>query len=139
MKRIGDDSAGFTAEYDAVVGAVRVRGWGFWSATVSEAFFTTVADVYSASPRGAALHMDMTELKPLRDEGQKAFGRLMGQLGDLGVPRATVATASHLTRLQLLRLVTESRTRNTVEFTTMNANGSRDVVGQGTPKERMAR
>lgn len=116
MKRIGDDSSGFSTDYDAEVGAVRVRAWGFWTVSVAEAFVGVVSDACRAGPKGAALIIDMTELKPLREEGQRSFGALVGRLRHLGVSRTTVATASHLTKLQLLRLVAENAP-DSVEFT----------------------
>jgi hypothetical protein len=122
MKRIGDEKAGFSTDFDASVGAVRVRGWGFWDAKVSDAFATTVADVFRVSPKGSALLMDMADLKPLREEGQRSFGVLIRSLKELGVARTVIATTSHLTRLQLLRLVAENGTKESVQFTAMDAN-----------------
>jgi hypothetical protein len=116
MKRIGDDNAGFSADYDPELRAVRVRAWGFWSVAVALDFARTVSEVCRANPRGAALFMDMTDLKPLRDEGQRSFGILIGSLRDLGVGRTTVTTGSHLTRLQLLRLVAEHGAKENVTF-----------------------
>jgi hypothetical protein len=116
MKRVGDDLSGFSADYDLEVGAVRVRAWGFWSIPIAEAFARTVSEACRAGPKGAQLLMDMTDLKPLREEGQRSFGALVGSLRELGVSRTTVTTASHLTKLQLLRLVAENAP-NCVEFT----------------------
>src|SRR5579871_4624658 len=105
MKSVGDASAGFSAEFDAESGAVRVRGWGFWSALVSTSFPTAVSEVCKTSPKGSLLVMDMNELKPLREEGQQSFGALIRMLPGLGVSKTSVLTASQLTKLQLLRLV----------------------------------
>jgi len=66
--------------------------------------------------------MDMTALKPLREEGQQSFGALLQLLRTLGVGRVAVATASHLTKLQLLRLVAEHGTKDSVDFTTLGAD-----------------
>lgn len=139
MKRIGDDRAGFSVEFDPGVGAVRVRAWGFWDAGVSDSFATTVAETCAASPRGASLLMDMSELRPLRDEGQKAFGRLVGRLPELGVERAAVETASHLVKLQLLRLVSEHGAKSAVEFVGANAEVSRHGPSDKTQKARTMR
>jgi len=116
MKRVGDDLSGFSTDYDGEVGAVRVRAWGFWSAPIAQAFSQAVSDACRASPKGAPLLMDMTDLKPLREEGQRAFGGLVGCLRELGVSRTTVTTSSHLTKLQLLRLVAEHAAKDSVEF-----------------------
>src|SRR5260221_4131523 len=101
MKSIGDAAAGFSAALDAEHRAIRVRGWGFWSADVCEAFAPTVSEVCSASLKGAALFIDMSDLKPLRDEGQRSFSILIRQLRRLGVGPTSVTTTSHLTKLQL--------------------------------------
>ena len=125
MKRVGDDSAGFSAAYDAERGEVRVRGWGFWSVEVAQEFASTVSDMCRASPRGAGLLIDMTDLKPLRDEGQRSFGALVGMLRALGVGRTTVVTASHLTKLQLLRIVAERDAKDSVVFAGQEAGFGR--------------
>lgn len=116
MKRVGDDLAGFSTDYDVEVGAVRVRAWGFWSASIAESFVQAVSDACRSSPKGASLLMDMADLKPLREEGQRAFGGLVGCLRELGISRTTVMTTSHLTKLQLLRLVAEHAPKDSVEF-----------------------
>jgi hypothetical protein len=138
MKRIGDDQAGFSVTLDAEAGAVRVRAWGFWSVEVATAFAGTVAEVCYGGPKGRALLMDMTGLKPMRDEGQQSFGTLMAALPKLGIARASVAIDSHLTKLQLLRLVAEHGRKDCVQFT----SGAVDPVDQtltqrqATHKER---
>jgi hypothetical protein len=116
VKQVGDDKAGFSSVFDADVGAVRVRAWGFWDAKISEAFAAAIADVCRASPRGSALWMDMTDLKPLREEGQRSFGTLMRSTKELGIVRTVIATTSHLTKLQLLRLVAEHGNKESVQF-----------------------
>jgi hypothetical protein len=123
MKRIGDDSAGFSAEFDPSTSEVRVRGWGFWDTATAGAFADTVLAVCAASPRRASVCMDLTELKPLRDEGQRSFGALIGTFARIGVVSASVTTASHLTKLQLMRLVAERGMKDSVRFLTNEANG----------------
>jgi len=130
MKRIGDDQAGFSVAMDTEVGAIRVRGWGFWSVEVASVFAQTVGEACLAGPKGAALLVDMTGLKPMRDEGQQSFGALIAALPRLGIARATVATDSHLTKLQLLRLVTEHGTKGCVEVTTRAADPVNEILTQ---------
>jgi hypothetical protein len=84
-----------------------------------------VSDACRASPKGAPLLLDMTDLKPLREEGQRSFGALLSCLRELGVGRTTVTTASHLTRLQLLRLAAEHAPKDSVEFTSVDSNPGR--------------
>jgi hypothetical protein len=85
---------------------------------VSSSFASAVTEVCKASPRGASLLLDMTQLKPLREEGQQAFGALLGLLRGLGIGKTTIATTSHLTRLQLIRLVAEHGVKSSIQFTT---------------------
>src|SRR5690349_1619833 len=107
MQRIGDDTTGFTVEVPSP-GSIRVTGWGFWSVDVALAFANTVIDACRAQPRGASLRIDMSKLKPMRDQGQQAFGALMRAVRDLGLSTTSVVTANPLTKLQLVRLATES-------------------------------
>jgi len=139
MKSIGDAAAGFSAVFDAERLAIRVRGWGFWSADVCGAFATTVSEVCSASPKGSSLLMDMTDLKPLRDEGQRAFGLLIGQLRQLGVGSTSVTTSSHLTKLQLLRLVAENGMKDSVQFKTAETAPAGETPTGTIQKERTNR
>lgn len=126
MKRVGDTAAGFSVVFDPEAGAVKVRGWGFWSAAISSSFATSVSDVCKENARGSALFIDMNDLKPLREEGQQAFGTLMRLLRGLGVGKTTVTTTSHLTKLQLLRLVADQGMKDSVQFTT--ASNEKGVV-----------
>ena len=137
MKRIGDAAAGFSVVFDPSAGAVQVRGWGFWSATISSSFAASVAEVCKASPSGSSLAIDMTELKPLREEGQEAFGTLMRHLRELRIGKIIVATTSQLTKLQLLRLVAEHGMKDSVQFT--NASGEKGLVTDQPQGERTHR
>ena len=137
MKRVGDTAAGFSVVFDPGAGAVRVRGWGFWSAAISSSFATSVSEVCNANPRGSALTIDMSELKPLREEGQQAFGTLMRLLRGLGVGKTTITTASQLTKLQLLRLVADQGMKDSVQFT--NASGEKGLVTDQPQGERTNR
>jgi hypothetical protein len=115
MQRVGDDGAGFSVDVDVAANAIRVRAWGFWTADVAAEFRTIVSDACRNRPRGASLAFDMTELKPMRDEGQKAFGSVLAALPRLGITNATVSTGSQLTKLQLLRISGEHQ--STLRFT----------------------
>jgi hypothetical protein len=138
MKRVGDDLSGFSVVFDTEARAVRVRAWGFWNADIAASFANTVAEVCAGGPTGGFLLLDMTGLRPMRDEGQASFGSLLTALPKLGIQRAAVASDNPLTRLQLLRLVAEHGRKNCVEFT----NGSADSVNriltqrQAAQKER---
>src|SRR6187455_1117032 len=107
MDRIGDDTAGFGVGHDPVAGAVQVTAWGFWSSDVAASFATQVVGACRDKP-GAGLVLDMTDLKPMREEGQRAFATVMRALQSLGVSRVSIVTSSQLTKLQLVRLVSEN-------------------------------
>jgi hypothetical protein len=95
-----------------------------------------VYEVCKASPKGASLLMDMSELKPLREEGQKSFGALIRMLPGLGIAKTSVHTSSQLTKLQLLRLVAEHGMKNAVEFTSSPAAAARDGSTTEGKRER---
>jgi hypothetical protein len=116
MDRIGDDHAGFSIGHDPVRGTIEVTAWGFWSAEVATAFATKVLTACREQPGAVSLVLDMRDLKPMREEGQKSFGSLMRSLPGLGVSSATVVTTSHLTKLQLVRLATENGAGHSVQW-----------------------
>src|SRR5262245_13086510 len=118
MDRVGDDQAGFSIGYDPVGGTVTVTAWGFWSAEVAAVLATTVAKALREQPGSKAIVLDMRELKPMREEGQKSFGSLIRALPTLGVSQASVVTASQLTKLQLVRLAAENVTSVSVDWVT---------------------
>ena len=60
----------------------------------------------------------MSDLKPMREEGQKSFGTLLRALPTLAVKRASILTSSQLTRLQLVRLAAENATNVGVDWVT---------------------
>jgi hypothetical protein len=59
----------------------------------------------------------MTQLKPMRDEGQQSFSTLLRELPSLGIASTTIMTENQLTRLQLRRLVSQFSARSTIRFT----------------------
>ena len=61
--------------------------------------------------------MDMTDLKPMRDEGQQSFRALVGELPSLGITSATVTTQNELTKLQLQRIASEFLAGRSITFT----------------------
>ena len=116
MDRIGDDQSGFSIRYDPVDGRIEVTGWGFWNVEVATTFATTVMAALRGRPEAKQLLLDMGELKPMREEGQKSFANLIRALPSLGVTRAHIATTSQLTELQLVRIATETGTSTTIHW-----------------------
>jgi hypothetical protein len=107
MERVGDDLSGFSIGYDSIRETIHVKAWGFWSVDVAEAFGERVVEACLQRPRGSLLALDMSDLKPMREEGQRSFGNLIRSLAGLGIARTSIVTASHMTKLQLVRLATE--------------------------------
>ena len=107
MLRVGTDSAGFSIDFPPT-GAILVAGWGFWSVEVAAAFAPNVIDACRGRPRGSALVLEMSNLKPMRDEGQQSFSAILRALSGLGIARTSMVTTNPLTRMQLARLATET-------------------------------
>ena len=116
VQRMGDDQAGFSVTFDATMAAVRVRAWGFMSPEVAGAFGILVRDTCRVSPKQSALVMDMTELKPMRDEGQASFRILMDALPSLHMSSTTVLVTSQLVKLQLLRIANQTAAKGSLRF-----------------------
>jgi hypothetical protein len=118
MKRYGDDAAGYSVSFDKTYGSITVKAWGFWSAEIASTFGQNVAQACRAATSSVSLHLDMTDLKPMRDEGQHSFGTLMTALARLDVTSTTIVTGSHLTRLQLIRLAAKhgAAVKDTIRF-----------------------
>lgn len=114
-KQVGDAAGGFSVNGDATAAEVFVNAWGFWSVDVAAAFRSTVLD--ACTPLAfKRLVLDFRALRPMRDEGQQGVSAVMAALPRLGIERATVITASQLTKLQLLRIVRETSAKDRVEF-----------------------
>jgi hypothetical protein len=116
MDRIGDDLAGFSVRYDPIEGRTEVTGWGFWNVEVAMAFATRVMAALRERPESKQLLLDLAELKPMRDEGQKSFASLVRTLPSLGINRTHIVTTSQLTKLQLVRIATETGTSATINW-----------------------
>jgi hypothetical protein len=111
MQRTGNDQEGFSLEFDVTSGTLLVTAWGFWSAAVAVAFGDAVVDTPMRGVRRIAF--DMTRLKPMREEGQAAWSKVMSELSKIGaVAKISVTTASQLTKLQLLRIAREAAGKN---------------------------
>jgi len=116
IARVGDNEAGFSVNIDPSGNTVEVRAWGFWSVTVAAQFGDTVSQACLSCAKGATLVMEMSDLKPMRDEGQDSFEQLMKSLPRLGLSKTLITTTNQLTKLQLLRLVSQSGVKNLVQF-----------------------
>jgi hypothetical protein len=116
MRTIGNDASGFSTSYDGVGGTVRVVSWGFWSAEIASALEGAVLGEYRTAPVGSRVLIDVSSLKPMRDEAHQAFVSTFGTLKALGAGKISVVTTSHLTKLQLMRVAAESGWTDRVQF-----------------------
>jgi hypothetical protein len=126
MQRFGDDSAGFSVD-DPATARILVKGWGFWSVEVASAFAPAVTKACEGRPQGTILILDMSDLKPMREEGQQSFSHLLASLSNLAIAQVSVTTTNPLTKLQLVRLVAESRTAAHVEWVNETASFGRSA------------
>jgi hypothetical protein len=83
---------------------------------VAAVFGTSVATACREQPGEVELFLEMSGLKPMREEGQRSFSVLMRELSRLRLSSTTVVTSSHLTKLQLMRLATESGANGDVQW-----------------------
>jgi hypothetical protein len=125
MRRVGDDTAGFSVDLPGGPGIV-VKGWGFWRREVAAPFAGRVVEVCRSQPRGAGLRLDMSELKPMREEGQQSFRDLLRSLPGLGLSRVLIITGNPLTRMQLTRLATDTGTYDSIEWASPPSSLGRD-------------
>jgi hypothetical protein len=114
MNTIGNDDSGFSVSYDATNAQVRVVGWGFWSADVASSFDGSVLSEYRNAPAQSNVLIDVSGLRPMREEAQRAFVAAFGALKAAGAAHISVVTTSHLTKLQFMRIASESGTADRV-------------------------
>jgi hypothetical protein len=126
MDRVGDEHAGFSFGYDASRDIFEVIAWGFWNADMALAFGVEVLAALRRRFGSKRLALDMSDLKPMRDEGQQSCANLFRALSDLGVTSTIIVTTSHLTKLQLMRLATESGAVD-VQWLSGNAERTRNA------------
>jgi hypothetical protein len=111
----GSQEEGFDVSAGDGAREVHVRAWGFWSAELSARFSGAVIGA-CASTLVPVVTIDATDLKPMRDAGQEAFGTLLAALPIYRVKRVVVTTAGALTKLQLLRIAKERSSGDLVQF-----------------------
>ncbi len=105
MREIGNEAEGFSVNGEPKEKRICVVGWGFWSVEVALSFYQAVCLECWDLDFDKHLTLDMTRLKPMRDEGQAAIVQLTANLGKLRIVSVSVETRSELTKLQFLRLV----------------------------------
>jgi hypothetical protein len=127
MEQVGDDGAGFSLGHDPSRNTLEVRAWGFWNADVAASFGVKVVAALRRAPGGKRLVLDVSDLKPMREEGQKSFADLFRSLSSLGVASASVVTTSQLTKLQLARIATASGAGALVQWLSGNLGPARDA------------
>jgi hypothetical protein len=102
MMRYGDEAMGFSIAVEAT--ELRVLGWGFWSAETCGRFADAARWEIGGSVRFAALKVDVRELKPMREEGQRVWQEALAMATSRGVSTAIFNEPPPLTKLQFIRL-----------------------------------
>jgi len=100
----GDESEGFTIDNGGDFVLVTARG--FWSAETADKMAESVLTALAG--RRQPLIFELSELRPLRDEGQLAFKALFKRALARGTPRIVVRSASAMTKLQMMRIARET-------------------------------
>jgi hypothetical protein len=113
----GTDEQGFEVGVADSAQTIHVKMWGFWTPETASRFSETVLGA-CATGGVSFVAIDATDLKPMRDIAQEAFGSVLAGLPAYKVRRVLVATASPLTRLQLLRIAKERAENEFVRFVT---------------------
>lgn len=102
MTRAGDEEAGFSIE--RAFGELRVRAWGFWSAELASEFDHATVSEVQGSQNLAQVWLDVGNLKPMRDEGQRAWSSFLFLLHAAGVRSIKTIEPPPITKLQMMRL-----------------------------------
>ena len=71
---------------------------------------------YRLAPAQSKVLIDVSGLKPMREEAQKAFMNALQTLKVLGVAQVSVVTTSQLTKLQIMRIASEAGTMDRMRF-----------------------
>jgi hypothetical protein len=115
MHRVGDTECGFTVTVDAATRTVRVEAWGFWRVGIAPMFGDALLDACRGGTKPRRVDMELTQLKPLREEGEDAWLKILTWLPNAGI-EAIVVTTNSLTKLQLLRIAKKSASKTIVQF-----------------------
>jgi len=108
-RRGGNEEMGYTIAFDPATRALTVQAWGFWSATIATDFVEAVVEEQQRAGLVRVVAFDMGDLKPMREEGQIGWRRLIAKLATTSAIQViSISTRSQLTKLQLLRLARES-------------------------------
>lgn len=111
---LGNEKAG--CSLGAQGNTILLEGWGFWDKDTALELRDFVLGFCRDHAACALLKIDFNRLNPLRDEGQAAFQALLAQLPGTSIRRVQIEVASHMTKLQLIRIVAQSGQKQLVEF-----------------------
>jgi hypothetical protein len=116
--RYGNDESGFTVGNgtNGESGRVVVEGWGFWDVGLAADFERATLAVCREAKRPLRVTLDLSRLRPQRDEGQEAIAKVLGTLVLLGMERAVIKAASAITKMQLMRIARATTPTGLVEF-----------------------
>jgi len=116
MRTLGNDHAGYSVGYDSATASFRIVAWGFWPVDLALGFEAIALAAYRDAPARSSLTLDVSGLKPMRDEAQKAVVAVLKTLKSIGVPKISVVTTSHLTKLQFMRIAAEAACADRTAF-----------------------
>lgn len=105
MTEEGDEQAGFRVE--RTPSKLSITAWGFWSVELANRFALVGRDAVAPGFSGV-VQFEAAALKPMRDEGQLAWSKLLACIKASGIKSVTMINPSPLTKLQLLRLCREA-------------------------------
>ena len=103
MIRLGDETAGFSVHRTSA--GVGVEAWGFWSVELALQFAPVVTGALDGIHGEVQVLVDVARLRPLRNEGQRAFESLLSWAAQGRGWPVLIRSPSALTKLQMLRLV----------------------------------
>jgi hypothetical protein len=102
MARAGDEEAGFSVE--RALGELRIRAWGFWSSELAGEFNHAGRSEIQNGSKLTLVWLDVGHLKPMRDEGQRAWSHFFGLLLGTGIQSIKMIEPPPITKLQIMRL-----------------------------------
>lgn len=107
MQLFGNDSEGFVVETEGR--RVFLSARGFWGAELASQLVPALIPELDRHKGQFSLELDLTELRPLRDEGQAAFRTLFSEALARNFSQIYIRSASALTKLQMMRIARNLR------------------------------
>lgn len=81
-----------------------MRAWGFWSSELASEFNHAGTSAIQSGTRLLLVWLDVGDLKPMRDEGQRAWSLFLSLVRAAGVQSIKMIEPPPITKLQIMRL-----------------------------------